>query len=362
MAITAPVYCTREDVKSALDLKETARNNGQVDRAIMAASRAVEGLCHRRFYPQLATRYFDWPTGARPWRLWLDDSELISVTTLSSGGVTIPASDFNLEPNRDGPPYNRVEIKLNSSSAFSSGSTTQRAVTITGLFGHSNDESPVGDVDEAMTATETDLDVTDSSGIGVGQILRIGSERLIVTEKTMKDTGVNIDASDSLTAAKNDVAITLSTLTGAPTLGEVILINSERMLVVDVAGSVATVIRGWDGSVLAAHAANADIYAPRTLTVTRGALGTTAAAMTAGDDIYRWEAPGPVRDLCIAEAIVRLLRESSGYAGQTGVATPSRTVGTGSGGGQRTAPGLAIDDMRDQTYTSHGRKARHRAV
>jgi hypothetical protein len=88
-------YCTREDVKSSLDSKESARNNGQVDRAIESASRAVEGLTHRRFYPETDTRYFDWPNAqyARPWRLWLDQHELVSVATLSSGGTTIAASD-----------------------------------------------------------------------------------------------------------------------------------------------------------------------------------------------------------------------------------------------------------------------------
>src|SRR5690606_22447868 len=57
----APWYTTRETVKAALDYKETARNDAQVDRAIESASRAVEGLLHRRFYPETATRYFDWP-------------------------------------------------------------------------------------------------------------------------------------------------------------------------------------------------------------------------------------------------------------------------------------------------------------
>lgn len=361
MAITAPVYATREDVKGALDLKETARNNREVDRAIMSASRTIEGLCHRRFYPQTATRFFPWPNGSLPWRLWLEDSELISVTTLSSGGTVIPPANFFLEPNVSGPPFNQIQVSLSSSSAFGGGPTTQRDITVTGLFGYSNDETPVGDVDEAMTTTETDMDVTDSSGIGVGQILRVGSERLIVTEKAMKDTGVNIDASDSLTAAKNDVSITLSTLTGAPTPGEVILINSERMLVVDVAGTVATVIRGWDGSVLAAHAANADIFAPRTLTVARGALGTMAAAMSAGDDVFRWDPPAGVQELCVAEAVVSLLRGSSGYAAQTGVGSTARTVGGGSQA-SRIVPGALIDDIREQVYTKYGRKARHRAV
>lgn len=353
MAITAPVYCTREDVKESLDVKETARANNRVDRAIESASRTVEGLLHRRFYPQTATRYFDWPNAqrARPWRLWLDDNELITVTTVSSGGTAIAAADFFLEPNRSGPPYNQLQIDLDSSAAFGGGSTHQRDITITGLFGHSNNETLIGDVDEAMTTTETDLDVTDTAGIGVGNILRTNTERLLVTEKTMKDTGVNIDASDSLAASVADVSITMSTTTAAPTVGETILIDSERMLVVDKAGTVLTVKRAWDGSVLATHAANADIYAPRTLTVTRGALGTTAAAMSAGDDLYRWDPPGPVRELTIAEALNTVLQGQSGYA---------RTVGSGEN--TREMRGSGLRELRESVYTSHGRKARIRGV
>lgn len=355
-------YASREDVKTALDSKETARNNAQVDRAIEYASRSIEKLCHRVFHPTVATRYFDWPNHqyAKAWRLWLDQNDLISVTSFVSGGVTIPPADYFLEPVNSGPPFNYVEIDLGSSSSLSAGDTFQRSTAITGLWGYGNDEAPAGAVGANATSSATSIQVTDSAAVGVGQVLRIGTERLLVTEKAMKDTGVNIDASDSLTAAKNDVSITLSTLTAAPTVGEVILIDSERMLVVDVAGSAATVIRGWDGSVLAAHAANADIYAPRTLTVTRGALGTTAAAMTAADPVVKWTPPGPVRELCVAEAVVALLRETSGYAAQTGVGSQSRTVG----GGQatRTAPGIGIGDLRDQVYASHGRKARSRAV
>lgn len=61
MTISTPCYATREEVKSALDIKQTARNNDQVDRAIDSASRAVEGLLHRVFYPTFDTRYVDWP-------------------------------------------------------------------------------------------------------------------------------------------------------------------------------------------------------------------------------------------------------------------------------------------------------------
>jgi hypothetical protein len=91
-------YATREDVMRALDVKLTARNARQIDRALESASRDADDLCHRKFAPVQATRYFDWPNPQRAasWRLWLDANELITVTTLVSGGVTIPSTEYYL--------------------------------------------------------------------------------------------------------------------------------------------------------------------------------------------------------------------------------------------------------------------------
>jgi hypothetical protein len=348
-------YCSREDVKAALDAKATARSDAQVDRAVESASRAVEGCLHRRFYPEIATRYFDWPSPqpSRSWRLWLDDNEIISATALISGGTTIAPADYFLRrsDNRDEPPYTHVEIDLSGAAAFSSGSTTQRAIALTGLYGYSNDTIPAGALAEALDDSETGVDVTDSAAIGVGHLILVGSERMQVTGKTMADTGVNIDAADSLAASAADVSITMSTTTGAPVVGETILIGSERMLVVDVAGSVLTVRRAWDGTVLAAHSANADIYAPRTLTVARGVLGTTAAAHSSTDAISRQVFPGPVRDYVIAVAIDQLLQETSGYA---------REVGSGDNLREASGRGLRVAEQR--AVALYGRKARVRAV
>jgi hypothetical protein len=139
----------------------------------------------------------------------------------------------------------------------------------------------------------------------------------------------------------------------------VLLLDAERMRVTDIAGNNLIVDRAWDGSTLAAHTAPT-IYAPRSLTVARGALGTTAAAIAQNAPVYRWNPPGPVHSLAIAEAVTTLLQESSGYARTTGVGTTSRQVGGGTVA--KTSYGVGLDALRDQVYVSHGRKARVRAV
>lgn len=350
--ISKATLCTREDVMRATDIKETARSNAQIDRAIEAAVDAVSSLCHRSFHPWTGTRYFDWPdpNRSRSWRLWLNANELISATTIVAGGVTVTSSEYFLRPET-GPPYNRVEVNLGDDGAFASDDTHQRAIAITGVYGHSANTTPAGALAEALDTSETAVDVTDSSSIGVGDLLLIDSERMTVTGKAMLDTGVNIDAADSLTASTSDVSITMSTTTSAPTVDEVILIDSERMLVVDVAGLVLTVKRAWDGSTLATHAAGADIYAPRTLTVIRGAQGTTAATHSTSTTVYRHVVPGIIRQLAVGEAIAWLNQESAGWA---------RTAG--SGDNEREASGRGLAQLRDQAYTAYGRKARKRAV
>ncbi|MGW6502964.1 hypothetical protein [Nonomuraea angiospora] len=362
MAVTRVCYCTREMVKRALDIKETARTDGQVDRAIEAASDAIDGgatggnrgagILKRRFFPQVETRTFDWPNSqrARSWRLWLDQHELVDVTTMTAGGVTIPSGDYFLRPDA-GPPYTHVEINLGSSSAFSSGATHQRAISIAGVWGYGADTAAAATLAEELDGNEAAVDVTDSALIGVGDLVQVDSERMLVTSKSMLDTGVNIDAGDSLTAAASDVSITMSTTTNAPTVDETILIDSERMLVVDVAGSVLTVKRAWDGSVLAAHAGGAGIYAPRTLAVVRGAYGTTAATHSDGGTVARHVVPGLVRDFALGLALVQLLGEQAGYA---------RTAGTGEN--QREVTGRGLAQLRKDCIAAYGRKARIRGV
>lgn len=341
-------YATREAVKSDLDVKLTARSDAQVDRAIESASRAVEGLTHRRFYPEVRTMTFDWPNGqaARPWRLWLDQHELIEVTALTVAGETIPPSDYFLRPD-DGPPYTRVEIDLDSPAAFSAGGTHQRSISITGVFGYRADEAPAGQLAAALDSTATTVTVSDGAAVGVGDLLRVGDERLVVTGRAAASTGQTLQ--DPLTASNADTLVQVEDGT-AFHADEVILLDAERMLIVDVAGNNLVVKRAWDGSVLAAHTGST-VYAHRALTVERGALGTTAAAHDEGAAVVKHEAPGLIRELCEAEAINTLLQRHSGYA---------RVIGTGDN--QREAAGRALRDIRDQAYTRYARKARVRAV
>lgn len=355
MTITVPVYCTREDVKTALDIKATARSNAQVDRAVISGAGAVEDQLKRRFYPFDGTRVFDWPNRfqrAAAWRLWFGKNDLVSATAVTSGGVVIPLGSVNFEPVNSGPPFTRMELDISKvPGTFTVGSTWQHDIAITGTWGYSAVTSPAGALAAAMTdTTGTVAQVSDSTQAGVGSLLLCGTERMLVTDRAMITTGQAQQGAGCSTASNADVSLTVTDGTKYTT-GEVLLLDSERMLITDIAGNILTVKRAWDGSVLATHS-GATIYAPRSLTVTRGALGTTAATHLIAAAVSRYSYPGLVTELNVAEAVNTLLQETSGY---------SRTVGEGDN--LRLASGAGLKDIRARAMSAHGRaKVRQRTT
>jgi len=345
---TVPVYATRRRVKLALDVAETARADTQIDAALQSASRSVEGLCNRVFYPTRQTLTFDWPNpqNAASWRLWLDNHELASLDTLQSAGATITGA--LLRPDW-GPPFTYIELNRATTGGFTSGASPQRSISVAGTYGFdANDVPAAGRIAFTINASVTAINVTDSSDIGPGSLLLVGTERMVCTGATMTDIGLTV--ANSLLTASN-AAVTLTASGTGISVGEILLIDSERMLVVDGSGTTLTVKRAYDGSVLAAHSSGAAINALRLLTVERGVLGTTAAGHNAADQIYRKVYPAPVVNLTVALALSEMGLEQGAY----------KVVNT-RGGHLQTKASVDMADLADRVYNSYGRKNRRRAV
>jgi hypothetical protein len=348
-------YATREQVMRSLEITGTSRSRRIIDDKLEAASRAVEGQLHRRFYPELKTVTFDYPNDsfAPTWQLQLGDNELISVSALSSGGTAIVSGNYILRrwDDKDEPPYTLLEINLAGTAAFSAGTTFQRAISVTGVFGGDRDTSTAqaaAVVATNINSTLTTLVLKPASGafdVGVGSLLLIGTERLFVTGRSMSDTGVNIGIALASRQSDNAFGGTLFAE------DELLLIDAERMRISDIAGNTLIVERAWDGSDLASHSLGADIYAQRTFRVDRGVLGSTAAAHTTIDSVYVHKYPGLINELCVAEAMVALEQNASAYA---------RTVG--SGDNQRESSGKGLEDLRKQAWIAYGRKERSGAI
>lgn len=343
-----PWYTTRESVMTAADIRDTARNKQQVDRACDAGSRAIEGLTQRLFYPKLDTRYFDWPSPqySRPWRLWLDRDELISLTAIGNrGGSSIDLASVFLNPVT-GPPFHYLELDISAinASSFGGSSSFQRGVTVTGLFGFDDTRESVGAPLALINSVATTIDVDDSSGVGVGTLLYGGTgERMTVSNKSFLDTTVTTTTALQASMAQTLIPVSATTLKA----GEIILVDSERMRIEDLVGSSVLVTRAWDGSTLATHNTAAPVYALRRLTVQRGVLGTTPGTLLGGVALQRQVYPALIRQLAVAEALTSLAQEGASYA---------RTVG--SGDNQRESGGKGILDLRAQVMQNYGKQAR----
>lgn len=352
-----PWYATREDVKLALDYKDSIPTDPRIDRAIDAASRKIDRVLARQFYPFFGTRVFDWPTHQYeiPWKLWLGQNEccaLPSTVTISNGTVTVPATDYFMRPDDAfdrGVPFTKMEINLGSQSAFNSGTTHQRAIGITSVFGYTKDTTSVGTLLASTTSGATSVTVSNSGPTGVGSTLVVDSEYMIVTDRSMVVTAGQSIGSLAANAGVTSVPVTAGQ--GATYSNrEVITIDAEDMLITKVIGDTLIVKRGWNGTVLAAHNASTAIYAPRVCTVQRASVGTSAASHNNGAALSAHRPPQAVSELCIAEAATTAIAEMSGYAQSVGEQ------------GATTRLGVGLPKKWDDAMAAYGRQMRIRTA
>lgn len=348
LKVTEIPYVGREDIMSALDVKPSAFMARQIDRAALAGSRMVDGFCHRSFAPVVATRTFDYPgPRATSRRIYFDQYDLISTTAVTSDGVSFTQdTDYYLRPdNGSNEPFTFIELNRDSSRSFAGG--PQRAVSIAGLWGYSNVEvQPTTLVGAVASTSATTLTVTAPAG-DVGSLIRVDSERMLITEKAWTASPATTSALLA-SASSNTITTTDSELF---TPFERLLIDGERLEVLDIAGDVITVRRAVDGTTLAAHGNGTAIYWQHSLSVLRGAAGTTAATHSSAAPVYRWVPPSPISALARAYALDTFLQENAGYA---------RTSGQGEN--ERPVYGRAIKQLEERVRPNFVRSARHRAV
>jgi len=385
MTISRVCYSNRTDVQRSVDFKPGLDVNAALDRALASAADNIDGQLHRVFFPSDDTRYFDWPNQggsgggqyAQPWRLYLDDNDLVVLTSLVTGGVTIPLNQVFLEPannpQKGKPFYTYLELDRSTTAAFGGGSQTpQRAIVPAGTWGYGADADLAGALAADVGTGDTTITVTDGSSAGPGDLIILGygrgsapypgdtlghagaiapyvGERILITDVAAVATGLTQSGSGVTTASDGDQALS-TTGSGAVVPGEVIVLDQEDMLVEQLVGGIATVRRAWNGTTLTAHS-DATVYAFRQFSVTRAQLGTSATSASSGAAVYKHRVPPLVRDLSIAESANQLLQEGSGYA---------RMVGSGESA--HPAPGISLADKWDEARTRHGRKARHRGV
>jgi hypothetical protein len=379
MTVTTPAYCSRTDVQRAMDIKDTVLNITRVDEAIQGTARDIEANLHRLFYPWDGTKWFDWPNYqyAYPWRQWMDRNDILCLSALSSGSVSIALNQCFLRPTNRLPgfPYTSIELDRSTSAAFGgTAQTPQNSIMAEATWGFTADAAQAGTATLAgsLTTSTNPVVVTDSSQISAGDLLIIGysrgtppfpddtlghagliapyqGERILVQDVSFADTGQQQTGGGCTAASSADNQLTVGD--GADlNAGETLLLDAERMFVEQVNGNIATVVRAWDGTLLATHS-GAEVYALRSLTVERGALGTTAQVWDEDTAVYKHRYPSPVRELGIALSLDTVLQQTSGYA---------RTVPAGDTSVPAPGIGLAAAWGRAATYAA--RKARTRVI
>jgi hypothetical protein len=366
MAITRACYATREQVRRALDIQQATRSDSVIDRKLESASGAVDRLCMRKFFPLVTTYNWDWPNYqyAYPWRLWLDQRELAAAPTLVESGpflstpIIISPSQYILEP-QDGPPYTSIQLRRDTNAAFGNNTTPQFDIQISGTFGYWIKTQSAATLAASITSTsQSSVQVSASALVDVGSTLVIGTERMLVTGNRYVSTGISFSSGcTTSSAADNTMAVPDGTQFSEQ---EVILVDSEWMLILEIVGNNLIVRRAYSGSVLAVHSPTL-IWAKRLLTVTRAFLGTTAATYSSGTSVSVDVYPDLVTDLTVAEAVISLIQEPQGYANMQ-QSTWFGQNQRGQGQQKESFPGPGIQDARNNCFEAYGRKARSRVI
>jgi hypothetical protein len=332
-------YSPLTGVKRAADIPTSANLDSTIADAMDEATDAVHELCRRVFYPTLDTRYFAWPPhGTQSARVVeLNENEMISVVSVTNGdGSVISGSHVSLgNPVISGAPYSRLYID----SAFTQASTfPDLSLAVLGVYGFQIQERIVATTTGQLAGTT--VNISDSSRIGVGSLLRIADERIVVTAMGWLDSAnlvvINLTADETA----DSFAVTNGALFFP---GEELLIGSEKMRINYVVGNTLYVERAIDGTTLAVHA-TATLYVNRKLTVERAVLGTTAVDTALGASVYLFRFPGLVRQLHRAETLNILQQDIASYG---------RSSGSGEGETALTTDGLA--DLRKRCFHRYGR-------
>lgn len=131
-------YSTLAKIKAVHKITSTdATDDGVLEDMITHASRIIDGLTRRTFYARTETHYYDAPDGDS---LFIDDDDLLAITTLTNGDAsTIASTKYKLYPLNSLPKW---EIRLLPSTGLywtsTSSGDNDSAITVAGSWGYSS--------------------------------------------------------------------------------------------------------------------------------------------------------------------------------------------------------------------------------
>ena len=205
-------YATFDEIKDALADSigsSTTKYDNELRRCANQASRLIDRLTGRTFWPQYATRY---PMSAGGASLHVDGEllEVDSVSMSDDSGLTytaITTDDYYSIGGRrleyDATPIYRLDINQNTDSDYTYWYTGQRSIKLVGWWGWHDayaeawQNSQDTTENDPLTAAGTSVTVNDADGADlwgltprfqVGQLLKIESEFVLVTAVTAGET------------------------------------------------------------------------------------------------------------------------------------------------------------------------------
>lgn len=131
-------YMTLDELKATREMLGTFADN-DMELALAAASRGIDGVTNRHFYLDsgTVTRYY---TPKSSSLMLIDDAVTVTSVGPVSGAALVENTDYVLEPlnaSTDGRPYNMVTAIRGSFS------TTPRSMKVAGVFGWPSVPAPV---------------------------------------------------------------------------------------------------------------------------------------------------------------------------------------------------------------------------
>jgi len=205
-------YCTLNEYLKYITppgqtLSEDAPDDDVIENLIVTASRRVDNLTGRKFYPFVRTRHYDIP---RDGELWFND-DLLALTTLTNGDdVAIASTEYILKPTDDYPKY-ALKLRDTSSTVWESdsNSSSEQVIDVLGMWGYhelyatdawrqAGTLSVVWNSTTSLTATLTASHTLEKRG---GQIIRLDQELFIVNSASATTLTVIARGDNGSTAA-----------------------------------------------------------------------------------------------------------------------------------------------------------------
>lgn len=181
----ANLYATVTEAKFHFGISSTdTTEDAYIETVLEQASRSIDDLTGRFFYPAYDTLYFDTPCGNQL-ELWYDD--LLEPVTITNGSYgALSSTDYTGVPYNN-TPYIAVKLKPNTGVFWESDTDniTDRAVTVAGFWGYRSHYGRDGFHAKTTLGADEDADtlaltVADDTGFVAGDIIRIDNELMLV--------------------------------------------------------------------------------------------------------------------------------------------------------------------------------------